>query len=37
MLIPDDTRGAASLTHAIGGTQAGPTDTSTLRLFLQAP
>jgi hypothetical protein len=30
ILIPDDTPGTASLTRAIGGTQAGPTDTSTI-------
>lgn len=30
ILIPDDTRGVASLTFAIGGTQAGATDTSTI-------
>ena len=30
ILTPDDTPGVASLTFAIGGTQAGPTDTSTI-------
>jgi PEP-CTERM motif len=30
ILIPDNTPGAASLAFAIGGTQAGPTDTSTI-------
>jgi hypothetical protein len=30
ILIPNDTPGVTSLTFAIGGTQAGPTDTSTI-------